>query len=91
MHVCLILGGPKHEAITLITVIMIVSVICQSTASDKIWETTFRSVLEDGKTVDEGSEVEFIRSKFVAIATGHHAKPSMVKFLGQDSFKGTVI
>ncbi|WAR28553.1 FMO5-like protein [Mya arenaria] len=51
------------------------------------WTTKIKQVEADGKTVQDSAEEEVINSKFVAIATGHHAKPSYAKFPGQDSFK----
>jgi dimethylaniline monooxygenase (N-oxide forming) len=55
---------------------------------DDEWQVTAKFVDEDGKTVLEGESPEIYRSRFIAIATGHHAKPSMAKFPGQDSFTG---
>lgn len=55
------------------------------------WQTTAKHVDEDGLTVLDSQPAEIYRSKFIAIATGHHAKPSMPKFPGQDSFRGEII
>ncbi|XP_045201469.2 flavin-containing monooxygenase 5-like isoform X2 [Mercenaria mercenaria] len=55
------------------------------------WQTTAKHVDDDGKTVLENEPAEIYRSKFIAIATGHHARPSMPNFPGQDSFKGDII
>ncbi|XP_072034242.1 flavin-containing monooxygenase 5-like [Amphiura filiformis] len=56
------------------------------------WKITTVRVEDDGKggCVEVGDE-EVILSKFVAIASGHHAKPSWPKFPGQESFKGEII
>lgn len=55
------------------------------------WQVKVKQVDEDGQTVLDSLPEEIYRSKFIAIATGHHAKPTMAKFLGQDSFKGEII
>ncbi len=56
------------------------------------WKITTVRVEDDGKggCVEVGDE-EVILAKFVAIATGHHAKTSWPKFPGQESFKGLYI
>lgn len=58
---------------------------------DSYYEVTVKQVEDDGITVNESSETETYYSKYIAIATGHHAKPSIPKFLGQDSFKGKTL
>ncbi|XP_064638632.1 flavin-containing monooxygenase 5-like isoform X2 [Lineus longissimus] len=50
------------------------------------WRLTIATVNEDGSLGKE----EVIDAKYVAIATGHHAKPSTPKFEGQDIFKGNI-
>lgn len=58
---------------------------------DEEWHVEVKQVEEDGKTVRQDAEVELYCAKHIAIATGHHAKPSYAKFPGQDSFKGEII
>ncbi|XP_060593695.1 flavin-containing monooxygenase 5-like [Ruditapes philippinarum] len=58
---------------------------------DDEWQVTAKFVDEDGKRILEGESPEIYRSRFIAIATGHHAKPSMAKFPGQDSFTEEII
>ena len=43
---------------------------------------------EDGKTLVQNADSELYCAKHIAVASGHHAKPSYAKFPGQDSFKG---
>ncbi|KAL4219838.1 hypothetical protein ACF0H5_020249 [Mactra antiquata] len=57
----------------------------------EVWQTTVKHVEDDGKTIDDNQPVEIYRSKFIAVATGHHAKPSLAEFPGQNSFKGEII
>lgn len=52
------------------------------------WKIT--SVKVDNTGMDQGGyEETFV--KFVAIATGHHAKPSMPHFDGQETFSGRIL
>lgn len=51
------------------------------------WKITSVKVDEKGKD-KQGSTETFV--KFVAIATGHHAKPSMPHFDGQEAFPGRI-
>lgn len=53
------------------------------------WEVTVDSVEEDGFT--ERGEPQVIRCRFLAIASGHHAKPSRPKFPGEETFTGEII
>nr|KAG5701451.1 hypothetical protein BaRGS_032783 [Batillaria attramentaria] len=53
------------------------------------WEVTVDSVEEDGFTLRK--EPQIIRCRFLAIASGHHAKPSRAKFPGEETFKGEII
>lgn len=40
----------------------------------------------------ENKEEEFeVTCEYLVIATGHHAKPKVVSFPGEDQFRGTVI
>jgi len=55
------------------------------------WEVKAKQVEEDGKTVIDSMDAEVYQAKSVAVATGHHAKPTYAKFPGQDSFKGEII
>ncbi|XP_069104182.1 flavin-containing monooxygenase 5-like isoform X1 [Argopecten irradians] len=55
------------------------------------WKVKCQEVGEDGKTVKSINKPEIFISKFLAIATGHHAKPSLPNFPGMDSFKGEAI
>ncbi|XP_060083332.1 flavin-containing monooxygenase 5-like, partial [Ylistrum balloti] len=57
----------------------------------KEWKVTSKEVSEDGMTLKSINKPEVFISKFLTIATGHHAKPSLPKFPGQDSFKGEAI
>ncbi|XP_025079569.1 dimethylaniline monooxygenase [N-oxide-forming] 5-like isoform X2 [Pomacea canaliculata] len=52
------------------------------------WEVVIKSVEDQGHT-PQGTEV--IYCPFLIIASGHHAKPSLPKFLGQETFKGEII
>ncbi|XP_052216165.1 flavin-containing monooxygenase 5-like isoform X2 [Dreissena polymorpha] len=56
-----------------------------------IWQVKVKQVDQDGLTLLDSLDSETFTAKSVAIATGHHAKPSYAKFLGQDSFKGEII
>ena len=56
--------------------------------SDGGWKITVKQVDHDGQTVLDSVDPEVYRSKHIAIATGHHAKPSIPHFPGQGSFKG---
>ncbi|XP_052783559.1 flavin-containing monooxygenase 5-like isoform X2 [Mya arenaria] len=58
---------------------------------DGIWLTHIKHVEDDGKTVKQSEDEEVIRSKFVAIASGHHAKPNIVEFPGQETFTGKIV
>ena len=49
-----------------------------------------QEVEEDGITVKPDTQEVYI-AKNIAIATGHHAKPTVAKFMGQDSFTGLII
>lgn len=53
------------------------------------WEVTVSSVEEDGTTLC--GEPEVIVCRFLAISSGHHAKPSRPKFPGEETFKGEII
>lgn len=53
------------------------------------WEVVIDSVEDDGQTLK--GEQEIIHCKFLAIATGHHAKPIRPSFPGEDSFTGEII
>nr|XP_054770718.1 flavin-containing monooxygenase 5-like [Lytechinus pictus] len=55
------------------------------------WRISSFAVEDDGKGGEKLGQEEILVAKFVAIATGHHAKPSWPKFAGQDSFKGEII
>lgn len=51
------------------------------------WKVTVQEVEEDGITVKPDTQEVYL-AKNVAIASGHHAKPTIAKFMGQDSFTG---
>lgn len=51
------------------------------------WKVIVQEVEEDGITVKPDTQEVYL-AKNVAIASGHHAKPTMAKFMGQDSFTG---
>lgn len=54
-----------------------------------LWEVTIQDVEEDSKGNMKFTEkCTRYRAKFVAVATGHHAKPIWPNFPGQDTFKG---
>lgn len=55
------------------------------------WRITSVAVEDDGKGRERVGQEEVLIAKFVAIATGHHAKPSWPKFPGQENFKGEII
>ncbi|XP_072180490.1 flavin-containing monooxygenase 5-like [Diadema setosum] len=55
------------------------------------WRITSVAVEDDGKGREKFGQEEVLIASHVAIATGHHAKPSWAKFPGQDKFKGEVI
>lgn len=59
--------------------------------TDDGWKLTANEVRDDGKTGEVTDIKEIYLSKFVAIATGHHATPTMAHFPGQDSFTGELI
>lgn len=42
-------------------------------------------------TADQWGEMEIYKSRFVAIATGHHVKPRWPQFDGQETFPGRII
>ncbi|GFN74209.1 hypothetical protein PoB_000071500 [Plakobranchus ocellatus] len=52
------------------------------------WRITGHQKLSDSK--DESQEVVYV-SQFVAITTGHHAKPAWPKFRGFETFTGSII
>ncbi|CAG2238884.1 FMO [Mytilus edulis] len=54
------------------------------------WKVIVQEVEKDGITVKPDSQEVYL-AKNVAIASGHHAKPTMAKFMGQDSFTGEII
>lgn len=57
-----------------------------------LWEVTIQDVEEDSKGNMKFTEkCTRYRAKFVAVATGHHAKPIWPNFPGQDTFKGQLI
>ena len=45
----------------------------------------------EGGVITPTGETSVFTCKFVAIATGHHAKPKIATFPGQDSFQGKII
>lgn len=55
------------------------------------WELETALVEDDGIKGFVTSQKQHISARFVAIATGHHAKPSIPKFPGQETFKGISI
>ncbi|XP_076098943.1 flavin-containing monooxygenase 5-like [Mytilus galloprovincialis] len=54
------------------------------------WKVIVQEVEEDGITVKPDTQEVYL-AKNVAIASGHHSKPTMAKFMGQDSFTGEII
>ena len=52
------------------------------------WKITAARVEEDKNGAEKLGEKEFFTSKFVAIASGHHASPNWANFPGQETFKG---
>ncbi|CAC5402816.1 FMO [Mytilus coruscus] len=54
------------------------------------WKVIVQEVEEDGITVKADTQEVYL-AKNVAIASGHHAKPTTAKFMGQDSFTGEII
>ncbi|XP_077988074.1 flavin-containing monooxygenase 5-like [Glandiceps talaboti] len=58
---------------------------------DGEWHVATVKVEEDGKGGYIETDEELIIAKYVAIATGHHAKPSTAKFQGQETFKGEIL
>lgn len=54
------------------------------------WKVTVQKVETDGLTTIPESQEIYV-AKYLAIATGHHAKPSLARFMGQDSFSGEII
>ena len=55
-----------------------------------MWLVTAEKVEEDeeGVITSTGNISKYL-CKYVAIATGHHAKPAMPTYSGQDKFQGT--
>lgn len=58
---------------------------------DNQWKVTAQEVGDDGRMVKGLSTQEVFISKFLVIASGHHTKPTLPKFPGQDSFQGEAI
>ncbi|KAH9490256.1 Cyclopentanone 1,2-monooxygenase (CPMO) [Bulinus truncatus] len=56
---------------------------------DGKWLTQCCKVDEDGK--EDSNQTLTFTSSFMAVATGHHAKPSWPIFPGQDSFTGKIL
>jgi dimethylaniline monooxygenase (N-oxide forming) len=52
--------------------------------TDELWATTAEST-------DQVSKLKIYKSRFVAIATGHHVKPLWPKFDGEETFPGRII
>ena len=52
------------------------------------WQVIATEVDENGESVKKLESQEVYHARFVAIASGHHAKPSYAEFPGQDSFTG---
>ena len=52
------------------------------------WQITASEVDEKGEPLKTLDEKEIYQARFVAIASGHHAKPSYAEFAGQKSFTG---
>lgn len=63
-------------------------VITISQKGDK-WEVVVDSVEEDGQTLK--GEQSVILCKYLAIASGHHAKPIRASFSGEETFPGEII
>ncbi|KAJ8022293.1 Dimethylaniline monooxygenase [N-oxide-forming] 5 [Holothuria leucospilota] len=56
------------------------------------WQVTTSKVAEDENgNIKRVGEQSIIQCKYVAIASGHHAKPRWPNFDGQDNFKGEII
>ena len=54
------------------------------------WKVVATEVDEKGEPVKSLDKKEEYQARFVAIATGHHAKPSYAEFAGQETFTGTI-
>ena len=52
------------------------------------WQIIASEVDENGQAVKKLEAQEVYHARFVAIATGHHAKPSYPEFAGQEAFTG---
>ena len=61
---------------------------CISFLSGEKWQVTASEVDENGESVKKLESQEVYHARFVAIASGHHAKPSYAEFPGQDTFTG---
>ena len=57
--------------------------------ADERWEVVVDKLDENGETV-QGQQLTIMCS-FLAIASGHHAKPSRPTFLGEKSFPGVCV
>ncbi|KAK6194529.1 hypothetical protein SNE40_000149 [Patella caerulea] len=55
------------------------------------WQITTCRMEEDGRTGKETDEKQVFIAKNVAIASGHHAIPTVAKFRGQETFTGEII
>ncbi|CAH1781107.1 unnamed protein product [Owenia fusiformis] len=56
------------------------------------WQVTITTVSEDEQNrIIPVGEPTVIVAKYVAIATGHHAKPTWAKFPGEESFTGSIM
>ncbi|BFZ00517.1 hypothetical protein BsWGS_03556 [Bradybaena similaris] len=62
----------------------------EQTEGDK-WKVICNKVKEDRQTDDSTEGIVVYTCNYLAITTGHHAKPSWPKFKGEESFSGKII
>lgn len=65
-----------------------VKVLTVEQAGDK-WKVTCVRLREDGQKTEEDKVI--YSSSYLAVTTGHHAKPSWPKFEGEETFPGKII
>ncbi|XP_076453991.1 flavin-containing monooxygenase 5-like isoform X2 [Babylonia areolata] len=63
--------------------------VIRVTQKEEKWEVVVDRVEEDGQTLC--GETKVIQCRFLAVASGHHAKPSYPSFPGEETFKGEII